>query len=113
MLLNKAESLITEIIAKIGKTTKPTQKFILHILILYMGLRGKYNYINMARYGSYTEQTYGTQMGKPFDWAQFNKNLICKVVPMNLFWFLIPLICQKAGRKPHMLSFLGAGRIRR
>jgi len=37
MLLNKAESLITAIIAKIGKTTKPTQKFIKHILILYMG----------------------------------------------------------------------------
>ena len=53
MLLNKAESLISAIIAKIGKTTKPRQKFILHILILYMGLRGKYNFINMSRYGLY------------------------------------------------------------
>ena len=76
MLLNKAESLISAIIAKIGKTTKPRQKFILHLLILYMGLRGKYNFINIARYGKYTEQTYRNQMSKPFDWAGFNKNLI-------------------------------------
>lgn len=60
MLLNKAESLINAIKAKINITTKPGKKFYLHLLILYMGLRGKNNSINMARYGSYTEQTYRT-----------------------------------------------------
>jgi len=76
MLLNKAESLITAIIAKIDKTTKPRQKFLQHLLILYMGLRGKYNFINMARYGLFTEQTYRNQMSKPFAWAEFNMTLL-------------------------------------
>ena len=52
MLLNKAESLISAIIAKIGKTTKPIQKFINHILILFMGLPA-INFINMARWVVY------------------------------------------------------------
>ena len=61
MLLDKAESPINSIIAKIDNTTKPRQKFILHLLILYMGLRGKYNFVNMARYGSYTEKSTETK----------------------------------------------------
>ncbi len=37
------------------KTTKPRQKFIRHILILNMRLRGKYNFVNMPRYVLYTD----------------------------------------------------------
>jgi hypothetical protein len=99
MLLNKAESLIAAIIAKIGKTTKPRQKFILHLLILYMGLRGKYNFINMARYGSYTEQTYRNQMSKPFDWAGFNKNLIQQSCSDELILAFDPSYMPKSGKK--------------
>ncbi len=99
MLLNKAESLITAIIAKIGKTTKPRQKFILHLLILYMGLRGKYNFINMARYGSFTEQTYRNQMSKPFDWAGFNMNLIQQSCSDELILAFDPSYMPKSGKK--------------
>jgi hypothetical protein len=99
MLLNKAESLITAIIAKIGKTTKPRQKFILHLMILYMGLRGKYNFINMARYGLYTEQTYRNQMSKPFDWAEFNKNLIQQSCSNELILAFDPSYMPKSGKK--------------
>ena len=99
MLLNKAESLIAAIIAKIGKTTKPRQKFILHLLILYMGLRGKYNFINMARYGSYTEQTYRNHMSKPFDWAGFNKNLIQQSCSDELILAFDPSYLPKSGKK--------------
>jgi hypothetical protein len=99
MLLNKAESLITAIIAKIDKTTKPRQKFIQHILILYMGLRGKYNFINMARYGLYTEQTYRNQMGKPFDWSGFNMNLIQQHCSDELILAFDPSYMPKSGKK--------------
>jgi len=99
MLLNKAESLITAIIAKIGKTTKPRQKFILHILTLYMGLRGKYNFINIARYGKYTEQTYRNQMSKPFDWAGFNMTLIQQSCSHELILAFDPSYMPKSGKK--------------
>jgi hypothetical protein len=75
MLLHKAESLTKAILQKIGHTGKPAQKFFTHILILFMGLRGKYNFTNFSRYGLYNEKTYRNQMGKPFDWAAFNTEL--------------------------------------
>ncbi len=99
MLLNKAKSLINAIIAKIDKTTKPRQKFILHILILYMGLRDKYNFINMSRYGLYTEQTYRNQMSEPFDWGEFNVNLIQKSCSKELILAFDPSYLPKSGKK--------------
>lgn len=106
MLLNKAESLITAIIAKIGKTTKPTQKFIRHILILYMGLRGKYNFINMARYGNYAEKTYRNQMEKSFDFAAFNTELILENCSKELIFAYDPSYLSKSGKKtPHVGNF--------
>ena len=110
MLLNKAESLISAIIAKIGKTTKPTQKFINHILILFMGLRGKYNFINMARYGSFNEQTYRNQMSKPFDWAEFNKNLIQQCCSDELILAFDPSYMPKSGKKTDHVGRFWSGK---
>jgi len=106
MLLNKAESLINAIIAKIGKTTKPTQKFINHILILFMGLHGKYNFINMARYGRYNEKTYRNHMEQPFDWAAFNTQLIHENCSQELILAYDPSYLSKSGKKtPHIGRF--------
>jgi hypothetical protein len=106
MLLNKAESLISAIIAKIGKTTKPTQKFINHILILYMGLRGKYNFINMSRYGRYNEKTYRNQMEKPFDFIAFNTELILANCSKELILAYDPSYLSKSGKKtPNVGNF--------
>jgi len=106
MLLNKAESLINAIIAKIGKTSKPRQKFIQHIFILYMGLRGKYNFINIARYGQYNEKTYRNQMEQPFDWAEFNTELILANCSKELIMAYDPSYLSKSGKKtPHIGRF--------
>ena len=106
MLLNKAESLITAIIAKISKTAKPRQKFLQHLLILYMGLRGKYNFINIARYGKYNEKTYRNQMEKPFDWVGFNTELILNNCSPELILAYDPSYLSKSGKKtPHVGMF--------
>jgi len=106
MLLNKAESLISAIIAKIGQTTKPRQKFLQHILILYMGLRGKYNFTNMSRYGSYNEKTYRNQMEKQFNWTAFNTELILDRCSSELIFAYDPSHLSKSGKKtPHIGSF--------
>lgn len=110
MLLNKAESLISAIVAKIDNTSKPTRKFISHILILYMGLRGKYNFINMARYGSYTEQTYRNQMSKPFDWAELNKNLIQQCCSDERILAFDPSYMPKSGKNTAHVGHFWSGK---
>ncbi len=99
MLLNKAESLINAIVAKIDNTTKPTRKFISHTLILFMGLRGKYNFINMARYGNYNEKTYRNQMEKDFDWVGFNTALILENCSDELILAYDPSYLSKSGKQ--------------
>jgi hypothetical protein len=106
MLLNKAKSLISAIIAKIDKTNKPRKKFIQHILILFMGLRGKYNFMNMARYGEYNEKTYRSQMEQSFDWAGFNMELIRDHCSDELIMAYDPSYLSKTGKKtPHVGMF--------
>jgi len=99
MLINKAKSLITAIIAKICKTTQPAQKFIQYILILYMGLRGKYNFINVARQGSYQEKTYRNQMQKPLDFAAFNTELILESCSKKLIFAYDSSCLSRIGKK--------------
>jgi hypothetical protein len=106
MLLNKADSLITAIVTKIDKTTKPTQKFLLHVMILYLGLRGKYNFINMSRYGRYDEKTYRNNMEKGFDWAAFNTQLILDNCSTELILAYDPSYLSKSGKEtPHVGRF--------
>ena len=82
----------------------------MHILILYMGLRSKYNFINMARYGSYTEQTYRNQMDKPFDWAEFNMNLIQQSCSHELILAFDPSYMPKSGKKTAHVSRFWSGK---
>jgi len=103
MLLNKAESLINAIIENIDGITKPRQKFIIHLLILFMGLRGKYNFTNMARYGTYCEQSYRNQLSEPFQWVEFNKSLIDAYCCEERFAAFDPSFIRKSGKKtPHL-----------
>lgn len=109
MLLNKAESLINAIIIKIDDTTKPRRKFITHLLMLYMGLRGKYNFINMARYGLYSEKSYRNQMEKPFDWVGFNTELILCNCSDELIMAYDPSYLSKSGNKTPNVGHFWSG----
>lgn len=53
---SQAESLTNAILEKINGLNKSRKKFITEILLLFMGVRGRYNFLNLARYGNYSEQ---------------------------------------------------------
>ncbi|MCX6272759.1 MAG: hypothetical protein NTU44_16390 [Bacteroidetes bacterium] len=112
MLLNKAESLISAIVTKIGKTTKSRQKFIQRVLILNMGLRGKYNFINMSSYGSFNEKTYRNQMEKSFDWAKFNTELILEYFSQELIIANDPSYHSKSGKETPYVGRFWSGQVK-
>jgi len=49
--------------------------FFLEILILFLSIRGRINFLQLARYGKYKEQRYRQQFEKRFDFLTFNKEL--------------------------------------
>lgn len=72
---SKSQALAESIIEKIPGLSKPTKRFIVQLLILFLSLRGRYTFTQLARYGRHSEKTYRLQFAKGFDFLTFNKKL--------------------------------------
>ena len=58
---------LLNILARMNGINLARQKFLLHIFVLFISLPGRINFLNMARYGSYSEKTYRTHFGDSCD----------------------------------------------
>jgi hypothetical protein len=56
--------------------TTTRKNFVAHLLVLFVGLRGRLNFLNMERYGVYSEKTYRRHFEQPLDWMPVNRRLI-------------------------------------
>jgi len=97
----KSEALIVTMIEKMQGINKSRKEFLIRIFMLFMGLRGRYNFLNMARYGSYSEQTYRNNFQKRFDFKNFNSVLIKGSCSHHLINALIQVTFPKAANKPN------------
>lgn len=103
MLFNKINDLVNATIDKIPGISKPRAKFFRHIMILFFGMRGKYNFINLSRYGKLNEKTYRNQFEKPFPWADINTELIHSACCDELISAFDPCFLPKSGKRtPHV-----------
>jgi hypothetical protein len=99
-------TIVSAILQQMPKVTKWQKKFIVHILPLFMGIRGKVNMKQMSRYGSYNETTYHNQLKKPFDYLQFNPELIAQHGSGQYLLVFDPSYLPKSGKKkPNVGSF--------
>jgi uncharacterized protein with NAD-binding domain and iron-sulfur cluster len=99
-------TIVSAILQQMPKVTKWQKKFIVHILPLFMGIRGKVNMKQMSRYGSYNETTYHNQLKKPFDYLQFNQELIAQHGSGQYLLVFDPSYLPKSGKKtPNVGSF--------
>ena len=71
----------------------------LHIFMLYMCLRGRYNFMNMERYGSYSEKSYRNQFSEDFDFLNFNKEVVKEKCSRHLIHAFDPSFIPKSGNK--------------
>lgn len=106
---SQAESLTGTIIEKINGINKSQKKFIKHILILFMGIRGRYNFLNMSRYGSYSEQSYRNNFEKEFNFLGFNVELINQSCSRHLIIAFDPSYIPKSGKHTDHLGWFWSG----
>ncbi len=59
-----------------GEITKWQRGFISRILLLNIGIEGRFNFLQMEREGEYHEQTYRKNLEKGFEFITFNSHLI-------------------------------------
>lgn len=69
------EKYLKTLLATMGLSHVRT-KFLTHVFVLFLSLRGRLNFTNMARYGTYSEKTYRTHFETSFPFFSFNLHLI-------------------------------------
>lgn len=68
--------LIGTILSKMNNIGKVQQAFLLHILIMFLSMRGRINFLQLGRYGNKDEHSYRYQFAKIFDWIGFNRRFV-------------------------------------
>ena len=75
-LLNQYICLCEDVLSNMdAKISKPFKKFILDVLILYVVIPKKINFLQMGRYSEYGEQRFRQNFTKDFDWFKFNATI--------------------------------------
>lgn len=105
----KVETFTSAILQKMTGVCKSQSKFIAHIVLLILSMRGRKNYLMMARYGTYSEQTYRQHYAKDFDFKQFNKDLIKTYCGSELAWIFDPSYIAKSGKHTPGTGYFWSG----
>jgi hypothetical protein len=101
------EHFINSILEKMTGVAKPQKKFLVTLLLTILLMRGKVNFRNMSRYSDRHEKTYSRQFRQPFNFAEFNKQLVEETVPRHHEKIAV-LDCSfipKSGQETYGLGF--------
>ena len=69
------KNLIISMLDKLPNINQWRKDFLIETFILFLSIRGRINFLQLARYGKHKEQRYRQQFEKPFDFLAFNKEL--------------------------------------
>lgn len=74
-------TIVTATLNQLRALAKPQRKFVAALLATMLALRGRVNYRNLARYGSYAERTYARQFARPFPWLAYHAETLRTALP--------------------------------
>lgn len=80
------------------KINKWREKFMLEVLVLYLIIPGRINFLQLGRYGNHGEQRYRQQFSRPFDWLSFNTSLVKSHLGARLAIAFDPSYIRKSGK---------------
>ena len=68
----ESQTLVSAILGKMSNVSKWQRQFIIHLIPLFMSIKGRINFRQMSRYGYFSDTTYRSNFDKSFDFGQFN-----------------------------------------
>jgi len=92
-----------------SKLNKWQYDFIPKILILFMSIRGKINFLQLERYSNSSEQHYRNQFEKEFDFLSFNKELFLEHGGVNRILAFDPSYVSKSGKSTPGVGYFWSG----
>ena len=84
-------------------------KFISNLIPLFLAMRGRYNFSNMARWGDYIEGTYRENYSRSFDWLRFNVTLAEQSLSSDLAIAFDPSFLPKSGKHAPGIGYFYSG----
>jgi Transposase DDE domain len=106
---SKSEALINAILRKMFGINKARKEFMVEFFMLMLGMRGRCNFLNFSRYGSYSEQTYRNNFEKRFDYLTFNSHLIKEGCSNHLINAFDPSYIPKSGKQTEHTGMFWSG----
>jgi hypothetical protein len=97
------------ILQKMPDINKCQRKFIQHLLLLFLSMRQRMNYMMMSRHGVYCEQTYRIQFSKEFDFKAFNTHLINEHCGKERIIIFDPSYVNKSGKSTPGVGYFWSG----
>ena len=68
----ESQTLLSAILGKMSNVSKWQRQFIIHLIPLFMSIKGRINFRQMSRYGYFSDATYRNNFDKSFDFGKFN-----------------------------------------
>lgn len=100
---------VTAIVSELENISKPVAKFISTICSQWWSISGKYNFMNMSRYMTYSEQSLRNGFSRGFDFALFNWQLIKNNCSDELILAFDPSYIFKSGKHTEGISYFWNG----
>lgn len=104
--MEKSKKLIANILDQLSGFKVKRRRFMEHIFLLVMTLRGRHNFLGLSRYGTYNERSYRENYAQDFDFMSFNIVLSNDHLSKNVVLALDPSFIPKSGKHtPHIDYF--------
>lgn len=96
--VNNIKSLITSNLSSFVTLNKPRRDFFIEIMLLFLTIPSRMNFLQFGRYGKFGEQRYRLQFEKQFDFLTFNKEIILSHGSDELIIAFDPSYISKSGK---------------
>ena len=108
-LYMESKTLASAILEKMPNIGKWQRQFILHLIPLFLSIRGRINFMQMSRFGIYSMTTYRNNFDKPFDFLKFNTEHIKLKGSGHHVSFFDPSHISKSGKSTFQKGYFWSG----
>ena len=110
-ILMQYQSECLETLKSVADIRKPFEKVFMDAMKLFMAIPGRINFLQMGRYGKFSEQTYRNHfVNESFDWFSFNEHLVKEHLPGKRKAIAVdPSYIPKSGKKTPWLGYFWSG----
>lgn len=107
--LSNVKNTILFVLSQMKIINKSRSNFVFEIFGLFLGIKGRLNFLQFERFGKYSEQTYRNQFEEGFSFLEFNKIMVQEHASKNLAIAFDPSYISKSGKKTPGLGYFWSG----